>query len=278
MSKKEQTGLQTDQPISQRIGQSAGHPADRSIQQTGQRIGQSSNQYQTNQLVRIEHLTKRYDNKTALNDISLTLAPGSIVGLLGPNGSGKTTLIRILGAVNQVYTGAVTIDGHKPGPHTKGIVSYLPDKTYFSDWMRPRDVIRQFQEFYTDFNTPKCEEMVSRLSLNVDQKIKTMSKGTVEKFQLCLTMSRDARLYLLDEPIGGVDPAARDFILDTILNHYSEHSTILMSTHLIADVERIFDTVIFLKDGDIALHDQIDTVRAEKGKSIDALFREVFKC
>ncbi len=229
-------------------------------------------------LVRIQNLSKQYGHKLALKNVSLELQPGAIIGLLGPNGSGKTTMLKILGGVNTIYGGSVLIDGQAPGVYTKSVVSYLPDKTYFGDWMKPKDVIALFKDFYTDFNEAKCQEMLQRLSLDINQRIKTMSKGTIEKFQLCLTMSRDAKLFLLDEPIGGVDPAARDFILDTILNNYNENATILMSTHLIADVERIFDTVIFLKDGEIALHDQIDVIRAEQGKSIDALFREVFKC
>ncbi|MEL7656525.1 MAG: ABC transporter ATP-binding protein, partial [Bacillota bacterium] len=164
------------------------------------------------------------------------------------------------------------------GPSTKALVSYLPDSTYFSPWMCPLDMIALFKDFYADFDEHKCLEMLKRLGLNEKQKIKTMSKGMIEKFQLCLVMSRNARLYILDEPIGGVDPAARDYILDTILTNYNEDSTIFMSTHLISDVERIFDTVIFLKEGEIVLQGNIDNIRAEEEKSIDQLFREVFKC
>ncbi|WP_324824271.1 ABC transporter ATP-binding protein [Sinanaerobacter sp. ZZT-01] len=233
---------------------------------------------QNKELIKIEHLTKNYQKKQALTDINLTLEPGHIVGILGPNGSGKTTLIKILTGVIRDYSGNITIDGNKIGPSTKAIISYLPDHSYFSKWMRPLDVISIFKDFYTDFDEAKCLEMVHRLGLNPKQKIIQMSKGMIERFQLCLVMSRNARLYILDEPLGGIDPASRDFILDTILTNYNEDATILMSTHLISDVERIFDTVIFIKDGEIVLNDDIDNIRSSKGKSIDQLFREVFKC
>lgn len=231
-----------------------------------------------NELVRITNLTKRYKNKEVLSGINLTLESGHIVGLLGPNGSGKTTLIKILTGVLNDYEGAVTINGKGIGPESKAIVSYLPDSAYFSPWMRPTDMIALFKDFYADFDEHKCLEMLKRLGLDEKQRIKTMSKGMVEKFQLCLVMSRNALLYILDEPIGGVDPAARDYILDTILTNYNEDATIFLSTHLISDVERIFDTVIFLKEGEIVLQGNIDNIREEEGKSIDQLFREVFKC
>lgn len=230
------------------------------------------------ELVRITNLTKKYKNKAALSNINLTLESGHIVGLLGPNGSGKTTLLKILtGALND-YEGAVTINGKSVGPESKALVSYLPDTAYFSPWMRPLDMIALFKDFYSDFNEHKCLEMLRRLGLNEKQRIKTMSKGMIEKFQLCLVMSRNAMLYILDEPIGGVDPAARDYILDTILSNYNEDATIFLSTHLISDVERIFDTVVFLREGEIVLQGNIDNIREEEGKSIDQLFREVFKC
>jgi len=230
------------------------------------------------EFVKITNLTKRYQNKTALSNINLTLERGRIVGLLGPNGSGKTTLIKILTGVINDYSGTVTINGNHIGPATKAIVSYLPDTFYFSPWMSPLDMIALFKDFYLDFDEKRWLESIHRLDLNKKQKIKTMSKGMIEKFQLCLVMSRNAMLYILDEPIGGVDPAARDFILDTILTNYNEDATIFMSTHLISDVERIFDTVLFLKDGEIVLQDDIDSIRAKEEKSIDQLFREVFKC
>lgn len=243
-------------------------------------ITQNSNQGidTKEKLVEITDLTKTYKNKSALLNINLTLESGHIVGLLGPNGSGKTTLIKILTGAIKDYNGTVTINGNVIGPTTKALVSYLPDTSYFSPWMCPLDMISLFKDFYADFDEKKCLDMLHRLGLNGKQKIKTMSKGMIEKFQLCLVMSRNAMLYVLDEPIGGVDPAARDFILDTILTNYSEDATIFMSTHLISDVERIFDSVIFLKDGEIVLQDDIDNIRANEGKSIDQLFREVFKC
>lgn len=241
---------------------------------------QNSNQVidQKGELVKITNLTKKYQNKTALSGVNLTLESGHIVGLLGPNGSGKTTLIKILTGVINEYEGAVSINGNSIGSSSKALVSYLPDSTYFSPWMRPLDMIALFKDFYADFDEHKCLEMLKRLGLNEKQRIKTMSKGMIEKFQLCLVMSRNARLYILDEPLGGVDPAARDYIMDTILTNYNEDSTIFMSTHLISDVERIFDTVIFLKDGEIVLQGNIDNIRAKEEKSIDQLFREVFKC
>jgi len=230
------------------------------------------------ELVRITNLTKKYQNKAALSNLNLALESGHIVGLLGPNGSGKTTLIKILTGAIKDFDGAVTICGKDVGPETKAMVSYLPDSAYFSPWMSLLDMIELFKDFYSDFDEHKCREMLKRLELNEKQKIKTMSKGMIEKFQLCLVMSRKARLYILDEPIGGVDPAARDYILDTILTNYNEDATIFMSTHLISDVERIFDTVIFLREGEIVLQGNIDNIRAEEEKSIDQLFREVFKC
>lgn len=230
------------------------------------------------ELVKITNLTKKYQSKEALSNVNLTLEAGHIIGLLGPNGSGKTTLMKILTGVIKDYDGAVSVGGKGVGPETKALVSYLPDASYFSDWMTPVDVISLFKDFYADFDEHKCREMLKRLGLNEKQRIKTMSKGMIEKFQLCLVMSRNAKLYILDEPIGGVDPAARDYILDTILTNYNEDATIFMSTHLISDVERIFDTVIFLKEGEIVLEGNIDNIRAKEEKSIDELFREVFKC
>jgi len=233
---------------------------------------------ETGELVRITGLTKKYGKKTALSNVNLTLEPGRIVGLLGPNGSGKTTLMKILAGTIKDFQGSVTVNGKEIGPETKAIISYLPDTTYHSPWMRPSDMIALFRDFYADFDEQKCRGMLRRLGLDEKQKISTMSKGMMEKFQLCMVMSRNARLYILDEPIGGVDPASRDFILDTILTNYSEDATIFMSTHLISDVERIFDTVIFLKEGEIVLQGDIDNIREKEGKSIDELFREVFKC
>ncbi len=232
----------------------------------------------SNFILQADHLSKNYGPKRALDNVSFSIKSGRIVGLLGPNGSGKTTLIKILAGMNTVYQGNVSIAGCPPGPDSKTLISYLPDKLYFPNWMKVNDIVEEFHSFFADFDAQKCYSMLQRLNVDARAKIKSLSKGTIEKLQLCLAMARNARLYLLDEPLGGVDPAARDFILDTILNNYSEHSTIVISTHLIADVERIFDTVIFLKDGQIALCDDVDNVRMKEGKSIDQLFREVFKC
>lgn len=229
-------------------------------------------------LIELSHLSKFYGKKAALQNVNLTLESGKIIGLLGPNGSGKTTLIKILNGLLKDIQGEVLIQGQKPGPSTKAIVSYLPDDDYFSDWMKAEDAIRLFKEFYSDFDENKAASLLERLSIDPKQRIKTMSKGQKEKFQLSLVMSRNALVYVFDEPIGGVDPAAREVILDIILNNYSEDSLVLISTHLITDIEKIFDEVIFLKEGEIVLHRNAEELRSETGKSVDELFREVFKC
>jgi len=230
------------------------------------------------QLVTCTALTKRYGSKTALTGVNLELGRGRIVGLLGPNGSGKTTLIKILCGLLQPTEGAVLVDGSPVGPYTKSIISYLPDRMYFADWMRVRDLFDLFHDFYTDFNYEKAVAMCRSLGVEPQDRLKPMSKGTKEKVQLVLAMARAARLYLLDEPIAGVDPAARDFILGTIIGNYSENATVLISTHLISDIEKVLDEAIFLKQGHITLHDTVDNIREEQHKSVDALFREVFKC
>lgn len=214
----------------------------------------------------------------ALNNVSLEIARGRIVGLLGPNGSGKSTFIKICNELLTPTSGEIKIGGFKPGVETKKIVSYLPEKTYLNDWMKVSEIISFFKDFYTDFNSEKAYDMLNRLNIRPENRLKTLSKGTKEKVQLILVMSREAQLYLLDEPIGGVDPAARDYILDTILKNYSEEATIILSTHLIADIEKILDDIIFLKDGQVVLQKTVDDIRGESGKSVDALFREVFKC
>ena len=228
-------------------------------------------------LVEIKGLTKRYGKKEVLQDLHLTIGSGQIIGLLGPNGSGKTTLLKTIVGLLQDYSGSILIDGHRPNCYTKSIISYLPEKTYLSNWMTIKHAFSLFQDFYKDFQRSKAQEMALALSLDEKQKISTMSKGMQEKLQLILVMSREAKLYILDEPIGGVDPAARDYILATILKNYSSHSSILLSTHLIHDVEHIFDKVLFLKNGKIIIDDAVDTLREEKGLSIDAMFREVYK-
>lgn len=223
-------------------------------------------------------LSKSFGSKKALNNINLNLERGRIIGLLGPNGSGKSTFIKLCNDLLTPTSGELQIAGNLPGVETKKIVSYLPERTYLNDWMKVSEIIEMFQDFYPDFNVEKANDMLKRLSINPSERIKTLSKGTKEKVQLILVMSREADLYLLDEPIGGVDPAARDYILDTILGNYQENATIIISTHLISDIEKILDDIIFLKDGQVVLTKTVDEIRDENGKSVDALFREVFKC
>lgn len=229
------------------------------------------------ELVKCTALTRRFETVQALRGVDLTLTSGKIVGLLGPNGSGKTTLIKILNGLLQPTSGEVRIAGQLPGVETKAITSYLPDRGYFPDWMRVGDMIELFTDFYTDFDCAKAEEMCRVLGLNTKAKIKTLSKGTREKMQLMLVMSRRARLYLLDEPIAGVDPAAREFILRTILTNYNENGTVLISTHLILDVEQVLDEAVFLQQGQIVLHESTDSIRERTGGSVDALFRNMFR-
>ncbi len=229
-------------------------------------------------LLECKDLSKKYGNSTALDHINIKLEPGHIVGLLGPNGSGKTTLIKIINGLLTPTDGELTIHDKPVGPASKKVVSYLPDNTYLNPSMKVRDVIDYFEDFYADFDTVRAYDMLAKLSINPNDKLKTMSKGTKEKVQLILVMSRHADLYVLDEPIAGVDPAARDYILETIISNYDENATILISTHLISDVEKILDEVIFIQNGHIRLTSSVDAIREEKGTSVDALFREVFKC
>lgn len=228
-------------------------------------------------LVTCTHLLKQYGKKTALRNVNLKLERGHIIGLLGPNGSGKTTLIKLLNGLLTPTDGEILIDGRKPGPYSKSIVSYLPDKMYFSDWMTIDDLFDFFEDFYQDFDRIRAEKMCQLLNMSLDEKMKKLSKGNKEKVQLIVVMSRRAQLYLLDEPIAGVDPAARDYILQTIINNYNDEGTILISTHLIADIEKILDQVIFIKDGKILDHAYVDDLREENGKSIDQQFREMFQ-
>ena len=231
-----------------------------------------------NSILTCKDLSKSFGSKKALDNINLNIKRGRIVGLLGPNGSGKSTFIKLCNDLLTPTSGELQIAGSKPGIETKRVVSYLPEKTYLNDWMKVSEIIQMFKDFYLDFNVEKAYDMLKRLGINPSDRLKTMSKGTKEKVQLILVMSREAELYLLDEPIGGVDPAARDYILDTILGNYQENATIIISTHLISDIERILDDIIFLKNGQVALTKTVDEIRDESGKSVDSLFREVFKC
>ncbi len=223
-------------------------------------------------------LTKRYGKVTALDNVSLSIQPGRVVGLLGPNGSGKTTLIKLANGLLSPTEGEILICGKAPCPETKAVVSYLPDKTHLPEWMSAEKLMDMYADFYMDFDRARCEEMLAKLGLDPKQRMQQMSKGTKEKIQLIMVMSRKAKLYLLDEPIGGVDPATRDFILDTIIKNYDPDAAVVISTHLISDVENVLDEVIFVNRGQIALQRDVDTLREENGKSVDALFREVFKC
>lgn len=231
-----------------------------------------------NTIIKLENVVKRYGKKEALKGINLDIPKGKIVGLLGPNGSGKSTMIKLLNGLLQPDEGNIEIASMKPSIETKKIVSYLPERTYLSEWMKMKDLLKFFSDFYEDFDLEKAEEMIEALNINVDEKIKDMSKGTKEKVQLILVMSRNADVYILDEPIGGVDPAARSFIMRTILQNFSEESTLIIATHLISEIENICDEIIFLSYGEIKLQGNVDEIREEKGKSIDALFREEFRC
>ena len=235
--------------------------------------------YSGTSLVECKALTKIYpQNKYAVNTLNLELPAGKIIGLLGPNGSGKTTFIKLITGLILPTSGSVYIDGHKPGAHTNGIVSYLPDKSYFENWMKISDCIELFSNFYTDFDVPRATAMLSLLGLSTDADYKTLSKGNKEKVQLIMAMARRAKLYVLDEPIAGVDPAAREYILNTILSNYSRESTIIISTHLLADIEQLLDEFIFLRNGVCVAYNSVENSRNETGKSLDELFREVFKC
>jgi len=228
-------------------------------------------------ILECENLSKNYGSVKALDNLTLKIESGKIVGLLGPNGHGKTTLIKTLSGLLSKDKGKVLIDGKRIGVGTKKIVSYLPERSYLSPEMKIKEVVSFFQEFYEDFDAKKADAL-GELSLDKESKLKSLSKGNREKVQLIMVMSRKAKLYLLDEPMGGVDPAARDYILKTIISNYSEDATVIISTHLIQDVEQILDEVVFLKEGKVMLHSDVDELRMEKEKSVDALFREVFSC
>lgn len=229
-------------------------------------------------ILECQGLTKKYGNFFALSNLDLTLERGQIVGLLGPNGSGKTTLIKLANGLLTPTNGTIMINGMSPGVETKKIVSYLPERNYLNTHMRVDDILAYYVDFYDNFNPARAASILKDLGIDTHTRLRSLSKGTKEKVQLVLVMSRDADLYILDEPIGGVDPAARDYILQTILTNYNENATILLSTHLISDIENVLDRVVFLQCGQLALNATVDEIRSQRGKSVDALFREVFRC
>ncbi len=229
------------------------------------------------ELLVCRNLTKRYHNTVALNSINLTVESGKIIGLLGPNGSGKTTLIKLINGLLTPSEGEIAVNGMKPGVQTKREVAYLPDRNFLNSWMTVRQIVSMFTDFFEDFRSRLAYDMLSDLKIMPDVKLKTLSKGNKEKVSLILTMSRNAKLYVLDEPIAGVDPATRDYIITTILNNYNPDASVLISTHLISDIEQVLDEAIFINRGEIVLQRSVDDIRAENGKSVDELFREVFK-
>lgn len=229
-------------------------------------------------ILQCQGLTKYYGGVLALDHADIAIEPGQIVGLLGPNGSGKTTLIKLANGLLQPTSGSILIDDMMPSPKTHAIVSYLPERIALTDWMNVRQLMDFYGDFYADFRREAAEQMLAQLQLPLGQTVRQMSKGTREKLQLILTMSRKAKLYLLDEPIGGVDPATRDYILHTILSNYNPEAAVVISTHLITDVESILDSVIFLNHGKVVLQSTVDDIRETRGKSVDAYFREVFRC
>ena len=224
------------------------------------------------------NLTKRYGKKTALQNVNLNLEPGRIIGLAGPNGSGKTTMIKLMQRMLVPTEGQVLLQGQEPGPETKAVVAYLPDRDFLPDWMKVSALLGLYQSYYADFGRAAAERMIASLGIDQNQTFKKLSKGTREKVQLILTMSRKAQVYLLDEPIAGVDPAARDYIIRTIISNYNPEAMVLISTHLIADIEAVLDEVIFLKEGRIVLHENADDLRTKVSMSVDEYFREVFRC
>lgn len=229
------------------------------------------------EILRLENVVKRYGKFVALNNVSISLESGKIIGLLGPNGSGKTTLIKLINGLLTANSGAVYVDGEAPGPSTKAKVAYLPDNIYLNSWMTVEQIVNYFTDFYADFRPERAYNMLEKLDISPKMRLKKLSKGTKEKVCLILVMSRDAKLYVLDEPIAGVDPAARDYVISTIINNYNPESTVLISTHLIADIEQILDGVVFIQNGNILLQDSVEHIREEHQKSVDEYFREVFK-
>ena len=229
------------------------------------------------ELLTCRNLTKNYGGLVALNNINLKVESGKIIGLLGPNGSGKTTFIKILNGLLTPTSGELLINGNKPGVETKKQVAYLPDNSYLNSWMTVEQIVKMFSDFYADFRPELAYEMLSRLGIRQNAKLKTLSKGNKEKVCLILVMSRNALLYVLDEPIAGVDPATRDYVISTIINNYNPDASVIISTHLIADIEQVLDEVIFINNGNITLQKTVDEIREENQKSVDELFREEFK-
>lgn len=229
------------------------------------------------ELIKIENLTKSYNGLIALNNISLSIESGKIIGLLGPNGSGKTTLIKLINGLLTPTSGNIYIKGNKPGVETKKIVSYLPDNNFLNSWMTVEQIVDFFCDFYSDFRKELAYEMLTKLGVSKSVKLKTLSKGNKEKVCLILVMSRNADIYVLDEPIAAVDPATRDYIVQTIINNYNPNAAVIISTHLISDIEPVLDEAIFINYGNVVLHKTVDQIRAETGKSVDELFREVFR-
>ena len=229
------------------------------------------------ELIRCENLTKKYGSLTALNSVDLSVESGKIIGLLGPNGSGKTTLIKLINGLLTPTSGSITVCGEAVGPKTKAKVAYLPDNIYLNGWMTVEKIVKYFSDFYKDFRTELAYAMLTRPGIEKKTRLKALSKGNKEKVCLILIMSRSALLYVLDEPIAGVDPAARDYVISTIINNYNPDASVIISTHLISDIEQILDEVIFIRDGNLLLKKTVDEIREENGKSVDELFREVFK-
>ena len=229
-------------------------------------------------LLEVSHVSKSYGNNRVLDDVTFNITKGKIVGLLGPNGSGKTTLIKLINDLLKEDSGTIKVEGLDIGVETKKLISYLPDKNYLNNNMTVLELLNYFKDFYEDFRIDKAKELIGKLDLDLNQKLKTMSKGTKEKVQLILVMSRKAKLYILDEPIGGIDPAARDYIINTILTNFSNDASLLISTHLISDLEKVIDEVIFLKNGKVVRSGSTDEIRKETNMSINDLFREEFKC
>ena len=229
-------------------------------------------------LLEVKNLNKKYDDKNVLKDINLKLSSGKIIGLLGKNGAGKTTLIKLINDLLTPTSGEILVKGNKIGVETKKAISYLPEKTYLNKQMKVKEVLSYFEDFYDNFDAQKARKLLKDLDLDESQSLSKMSKGMQEKVQLVLVMSRNADLYILDEPLGGVDPATRDYILDTILSNFNENASVIISTHLISDIERVLDEVVFIDKGKIALHSDTDELRKNENASIDEIFRRMFKC